>query len=366
MPSALRRLVRGIETVVGPNASSNTPNWTLEATETYNAASPGAGPVSWGTAAERDSQNQDFTLTTGEITHLGALMTFVDGRIPDGFGGVITKVRPSYTAPEAPFIEVWTQDATSLVWTRRRSVNMSDLAVGTRSGEAKIFELLFSSQLTNVGAVWVTMAPSAPLGTQVMRFLAIHLYGSCDTDLNTPDGGGEELPEPCETPEECRLPGPHDCEMDPTLWECEEPPAPGPVPFPPFTRELHTENFIPDTFSETAYACPQARGIVFYFGNIPVGGSIKVDVATPGQTQLRFDEGTSQTISADGTMTWTVSAGTGYFGRGTWTANGLNGSYLPPDAILLFTFTPLGDVTVLGLLDILLFFFAAETLTEVC
>lgn len=364
MPSALRRLVRGIETVATPGGYLNSPNWALEATETYVDGSPATAPVSWGTAAERDSQNQDFTLTTGAIQHLGALMTFESGRIPDGFGGVIVKVKPTYTAPEAPFIEVWTQDADTTDWTRRRAVNMSDLAVGTRSGEAKIFELLFSSQLENVAAVWVTMKPSSPLGSQVMRFLAIHLYGSCDSDVNTPDGGGEKLPEP-EGPTE----GPHDCEMDPTLWECEEPPAPGPVPFPPFTRTLHTKNFLFPDFTEDGYFCPQSRGISFFFGNIPAGGSIKVDVRTPGQTQLRFDQGTSQTISADGVMIWRVSAGTGYFGtKGNWPSNASNGSYLPPDAILEFTFTPQGDLTTLGLLDVLLFFFAAESLrdSEVC
>lgn len=171
--------------------------WTLEATETYDENNPADSPVSWGSTADVEAMNQAMSATTGGVTHLGALLTF-DPDLPDIFNGVYVKVRPTYTAPEAPAIEMWTHNAVTGDWTKKRRVVMSNLLVGVRSGEFKVFSLFQSFGDDNIDQVWITMAPSSPLGTQELEFFVIWPYGTCNETLVIPD---DCLPE-----EECDLP----------------------------------------------------------------------------------------------------------------------------------------------------------------
>lgn len=167
--------------------------YTLQATETYDANNPADSPVSWGSAADVEAMNQEMTATTNGVTHLGALITFTP-LLPDVYNGVYVKVRPTYNSPEAPAIEMWTHNSVSGVWTKKRRVSISNLLVGVRSTEFKIFTLFQSSGDDNIDQVWITMAPSNPQGTQALEFFAIWPYGTCTENLTTPNPTDGDLP----------------------------------------------------------------------------------------------------------------------------------------------------------------------------
>lgn len=171
--------------------------YTLEATETYDENNPATGPVSWGTDAEIESQNQAMTATTGDKSHLGALITFTPD-LPDLFNGAYVKIRPVYAGNETPAIELWTHNSVSGAWEKNRRVSISNLLVGVRSTEAKVFRLILDSGgLDNIDQVWITMAPSSPLGSQANAFLAIWMYGTCNERVFTPDCPPDVPPEDC-------------------------------------------------------------------------------------------------------------------------------------------------------------------------
>lgn len=365
--SALRRLVRGINTTISGsgNSISFTPNWSLDATETYdnpNTTDPFSGAMTWGTDPEINSQDQDFTITTGAITHLGALMTFTAGA-PDAFGGALVKLRPTYAVGETPLLEMWTYDGAT--WTLRRRVQITNVSfLGTRSGEAKVFDLILSQQLAGVVSVWITMAPSSPQGTQLNNFLAIHLYGSCNEQVTTP-GGNKKLPVPgypsaVDNQPECD-------DLDAVEYTCPDPT--GTFNYPPFVFNLNTSTLVAANFSKAVHLCPQRKGFSFYFGNIPTGGSIEVSIAVLDYPGLQFTSDlagtmatTTQTISADGVMHWFVKPGTGF----GWPAQSIARDYLPTGVHLILTFQPKGDLTVFQLLDIFLWFFMLQVISEVC
>ncbi len=368
---ALRRFVRGIAIASGANQSF-APNWSTEATESYadpNTTDPTTVAVSWGTDPELNAMDQDLTQTTGAKTHLGALLTFTVTP-PDTFGGALVKLRPTYAVTEFPLLEMWTFDGST--WTLRRRVQITNVSfLGTRSGEAKVFDLILSQQLTGVTKVWITMSPSNPTGTQANAFLAIHLYGSCNEDVVIPDGN-HKLPNPGYPHAGSGVP---ECkDMDPTLYSCSDPPgsgSPTTFPFPPFTLPLNTKDFVKANFSRKLYTCPQSKAFAFYFGNIPSGGSIRVTAHVVNYPGLQFNNAvgaagsqvTTQTISADGVQIWWVQPGTGF----GWPLQGRPNDYLPGDALIEFTFEPLGDMTIFNLLDVFLWFFTVLPVeSEVC
>lgn len=386
MAGALRRLVYG---------QGTTKNWTLQATTTYNGALPADSPSAWpGTVSEME---QDFRATTNQQTALGALITFTPN-VPDGFGGAVVKIATTYTT-ESPRLELWTH--TSGGWTLRRSILISNLVVGARSGEAKVYDLLLDiDQLTGVDKVWITIKPT---GAETNVFYAIHPYGSCDTDVALPSCAQFEggcLPEI-----EC---------LDPTTWttdpDCSPPepssidgscsgcPFPDPVPsgtinLPGITLEFTVPasdyTFTPSFgYGYTGAPCNAGirrpnLGFAMIFGDIPVGGSVLVEYLPTSGVQFNDDASTleaaatgaavfSQEISALGTMVWRIKAGTGFFTPfGGLQASALNGGLFPPPsqvASYRFRFTPRGNLNLLQLLDILAFFWTTEqwTFNVVC
>lgn len=368
---ALRRFVRGTSTATGANANF-APNWSLSATESYadpNTTDPDSIDVSWGTDPEVATQDQDLTQTTGQKTHLGALIKFTAGA-PDQFGGALVKLKPTYAVGETPLLEMWTYDGST--WTLRRRVQITNVSfLGTRTGEAKVFDLILSQSLTGVTKVWITMAPSAPTGTQANAFLGVHLYGACNEEVVIPDGN-RRLPDPGYPNAGSSVPECQD--MDPTLYSCSDPPGDGTpttFAFPPFTLPLNTNDFLATNFSRRLYTCPQKKAFAFYFGNIPSGGSIRVTAHVVNYPGLKFNDAvgaggstvTTQTISADGVMIWWVEPGTGF----GWPLQSRANDYLPPDCIIEFTFEPLGDMTIFNLLDVFLWYFAVlSDENEVC
>lgn len=214
-------------------------NYTLAATSAYDAADPAGTSASWGTTAEVGYMDQALTVTVDDATtvdHEGALLTFV--RTPQFFLGCVVKVNCTYDVEtEAPILELWTQDATSDVWTKRRAIAFVS-TIGAPSGRSKSFNLLFAVPVTNVGAVWVTMNPG-DTGSPSMTWLGIHCFGFCQVvpryDGNCRNDPTLDCidPNPClDTPEACLDPA-LDCEdIDPTGELCTEPPFEWPTPTP--------------------------------------------------------------------------------------------------------------------------------------
>lgn len=380
MAGALRRLVYGQGTVK---------NWTVESTTTYNGADPADSPVAWG--GDETDLERDFRATTNPETSLGALITFTPN-VPDGFGGVLVKVSVTYTT-ESPRLELWTHSGST--WTLRRSILVSNIVVGARSGEAKVYDLLLSSQLDDVDQVWVTLKPT---GAESMDFIALHPYGSCDTDINLPTC--ENFTGGCIPEIEC---------LDPTTWvtnpdceppepsevdgSCEDCPFPDPNPegtieFPPFVLDIAGEAASQYTFISTfgwgyTVVCgaitPGTRlpavGFDMIFGDIPTGGSVLVEYIPESTVQFNDDASSlyapstdpavySQEISAAGTMVWRIVQGTGFTTPfGGVQADSINGGLFPPPAVVptyKFRFTPKGTLNVLQLFDILAFFWTTE------
>lgn len=382
MSSALRRLVYGQGTVR---------NWTLQKTTTFVVGSPADSPIAWpGTV---DDMEQDFRATTGSQTALGALITFTPN-IPDGFGGVIVKVATTYGLLDTPRIELWSHTVAG-GWVLKRSVLITNLDIGARSTEAKIYDLTIGQQLAGVDKMWVTIKPTS---TESNLFYAIHPYGSCDADPVLPSCTsfqGGCLPEA-------------DC-LDPDSWEtdpdCSPPepstddgsdpngPFPDPLPpttidFPPFELDIAGP---PASRYAFRTAPPFAgRGWVLVnncvgslentevgfdmiFGDIPTGGSVLVEYVPTStlafsQTSDPTDPAVySQTISAAGTMIWRIKSGTGFYtplGQGATTdpAGVAAGLFFPPSiqASYRFRFTPKGTLSLLNLLDILAFFWTTQ------
>lgn len=279
-------------------------NWTTQETTTYNALLPADSPAPWGgTVADLD---RAFTAVGSTHTALGALVTFVQK--PDQIAGALVKVQATFDPGSACALEVWTLDGAT--WTKRRRVPIAGLA---RSGETVILDLtspVLEADL--VDAMWITLAPD--IGTETLTWTLLHVYGTCDDDLTFLDCPPATLPEDCDGPE---------CGVDIATWLCLDPPqepTPGGVPpepnppptSPPFVLPpILVPVLNPTTFvkSGTKYFhdCPRPTLIVMLFGELPSGGSVTVTVANAHG--VLFVEGTSQTIAAPGTMTWTVLSG---------------------------------------------------------
>ena len=289
--------------VTGVNsAPALTDNWTTEETTTYDAMDPADSPAPWGgTVANLD---RDFTLTGSTHAALGLLATFVNkpeaaGGVSGSLAGAIVKVIPTFAAGSACALELWTLQGST--WTKRRRVPLGTLV---RSGDTIIIDLTGPVLGTSaVDAYWITLAPD--IGTETLTWVSCHLYGICPNDPVTPDCPPGTPPEDCGAPE---------CGVDFEDWVCldppEEPDPPAvtgtPFAFPPVLVKIPNPTY---THVSLGYFhnCPRPTEIRMYFGELPRGGSVKVTVANANGVE--FAEGVEQTISAPGTMTWTVAVG---------------------------------------------------------
>lgn len=342
---------------VGSQPAVLTDNWTTEETTTYDASMPADGPAPYGgTVANLD---RVLTATGSGYTVLGLLLTFVNK--PPGnqfgqtgsFGGVYVKVTPTFTTGSTAALEVWSRAGAT--WTKRRRIPLAGLV---RSGETVVIDALGPVlSTTDVDAYWITLAPD--LGTETITWLACHVYGICLNDPVTPDCPPGAPPEECDGPE---------CGVDYESWVCEEPPeepvpTPDPFVFPPILVQVAN----PTTYTQQppnapfagkfSHPCPRPNRIFMEFGELPSGGSVTVTLK-PGQP-VSFVEGSSQTISAPGTMTWTVL--TGISPVNAPSSVGLFPAQLYPTTDFFFTRQLDGSVFAVAgnLLDILTYFWTA-------
>jgi len=171
-------------------------NYTIEATETYDEDLPGDSPSSWGTDEDIAATGLPFSTPLDLVTesvHLGCLITFQ--RRPEYFWGAKVKLRPFYGVGEQPLLEMWTRDTDSGEWTLRRRIDLSNAFVGVPSGLTKMFDLSLALERTGVDMVWITHNPTNS-ATLSPRFLAIHLFGRCDTPIEFTDLCDEEGDDP--------------------------------------------------------------------------------------------------------------------------------------------------------------------------
>lgn len=326
---AIRRLV----TAWG----STLENVELYETSNYDENNPAGTTSPW---ASPQTMDQDFTNTTGEHAAEGAKLTFVS--FPQDFWGCLVKIKPTYASSENPKLELWTHAGTT--WTKRRSITLSDLSVGTRSGEARVFDLLLDAPVQGVTDVWVTMNPD---GTSTNSFLGIQLYGDCATSPDIP---------PVENPPEI--------EID---WPYENPGTPDdPTPvFPGFTIKRSMNDYLAAGYDPFSYQALSTVGIGMVFVMTP-GQSIDVTVTSTGG--FKFSDATptgpqsevkTQTRSGSGTLQWYVLKGTGWDFGGA-----VAPMYLKDSEELTFTFTPKGDLTAVQLLDILYWAFTTYSLSD--
>lgn len=169
-------------------------NYTFLQTSAYDENAPAATTSPWPDSASMD-QLFNQPNPTGVVAQ-GVLITFA--RFPDTFLGVMVKVEPTYDsgAGEHPFLEMWTHDSVTTLWTRRRRIDLLNLFVGIPSGTRKVADLTFFPFLRTVDKVWVTMDPGV-VGAPTMEFFSIQLFGQCEQSLrrdtnNGPPGGGPE------------------------------------------------------------------------------------------------------------------------------------------------------------------------------
>lgn len=332
-----------------------TNNWSTQETTTYNSALPADAPTPWGgTVADLD---RVLTETGSTHTALGALLTF--SFKPTSFAGAIIKAQVTFPTGSACAIEVWTKAGAT--WTKQRRVPVAGIV---RSGETFILDLATPSLAlapVAVDAMWITLAPD--VGTETLTWTILHVYGTCADDPVTPNCPPGTAPESCDGPE---------CGVDVEDWVCLDPPeepvpAPTPDPFvlPPILVQVPNPDDYVKSGTKYFHNCPRPTVIVMLFGDLPGGGSVVVDVANANG--VLFVEGTQQTISSPGTMTWTVLSG---FKAGNANA----APALPPSQVSAttdFFFTRKLDgsaFAVIGnLLDILMYFWTYNWgYVEVC
>lgn len=317
--------------------------WTTQATTTYDSNNPAASPGSWGSTPQVALLDRDLDATGSLTSHLGALITFSSR--PDFFWGVIVKVIPTYSTLEDPKLEMWTFDG--VTWTKRRRVDMPALV---RSGDSVVVDLTLSTPQQDVQAVWVTLAPTA---AETLSWIALHLYGDCEVQIATPDCPAFS------TPPDCSI----DCDTLFPDWDCDPedptPPPATPFPFPPVTINVPMPHYT-KLGNHYTDSCPTPNSIFMRFDIRRPTAGVRVSVIfSPGITwsgglsdpNVVVNSPTQQTITGSGTMVWKVDEG--FFMYFTNNAPKGNG-YLPPDDVLpfvTFLFTPLGDFTVLDLLD---------------
>ncbi len=169
-------------------------NYTLQSTSAYDATNPAGTTGTWPNTPAMD---EPFTTALPiEIAEQGVLISFA--RLPFAFTGALVKIRPTYNTSigEDPFIELWTHNSVSLVWTRQRRIELSNLFVGVESGTRKIMDLTFLPFATEVDKVWITMDPGLT-GSPTMKFVGIQLYGECKQTITTPNPPGTIDDDPC-------------------------------------------------------------------------------------------------------------------------------------------------------------------------
>lgn len=349
---SIRRLAR-----LGQDTNGNQQtNWTTQATETYNAATPAAGPVSWGTDPEIANLDRDFDATGSTKQHLGLLATITAG--PDVFWGAVVKLQVTYSGSDDPKLELWTHDSTN-GWVIQRRLDVPVLA---RSGDPTIFDLTLAQPLAGIDQVWITLNPTS---TETNNWVANHLYGDCTAALLPPGCPPLSVPADCsltwpETPG--GLPEPIPVPPDAPA------PIPAVFPVPPITVDIpnpgsysgtsgdffaapnnHWRVYLPPNApgndGKWRKPCPGPRVIRMYFS---IRHGSEITVAPLNLYPLAFVEGASQTVSGDTFIDWTVSIG--------FTPANPNGAnqYLYPAAIHPFTtfgFTPKLNFSVLDFFD---------------
>lgn len=289
----IRRLAR--TSAESGNTLTTVENWTTQETDTYDANDPADGPAPYGgTVANLD---RVLTATGSGYTVLGLLLTFVNK--PPGnqfgqtgsFGGVIVKVTPTFPTGSTAALEVWSLQGST--WTKRRRIPLAGLV---RSGETVVIDALGPVLATTaVDAYWVTLAPD--IGSETITWLACHVYGICLNDPVTPDCPPGTEPEECDGPE---------CGVDYESWVCLDPPEePNPPSFPFTLAPIPVKIAFPPARAGCSSSEPPFNRLTMTFGDIPSGGSVVV-TAPVGYV---FTEGSEQTISAPGDLTWTIESG---------------------------------------------------------
>lgn len=208
--------------------SDTVQNYHIEATETYVEATPADTPSPWGSTAEVDAMDLPQSTPVSGLTqmiHLGCLITF--DRFPDFFQGAQVKVIPTYPSPEQPFLELWTHDSVTALWTKRRHINFASPFEGIPTGQVKIFDLDLAIERANVDLVWVTAGPLASL--TAMRFLTVHCFGRCAVPIVLTQVCSDN-PDP-DNPDEFACLPPFEWPPDPDIPPIPDPP-PGLPPFP--------------------------------------------------------------------------------------------------------------------------------------
>lgn len=362
-----RRLARLSQNVI---TGAQSTNWTTQATETYNSALPADSPSSWGTDPEIANLDRDLDKTGSLKQHLGILLTITAG--PDVFWGAIVKLQITYGNTDDPQLEMWTHD-TPNGWVKRRKLDVNTLA---RTGDTVIYDLVLASPFGGIDQVWITLVPTS---TETNNWVVSHLYGDCTAIL---------LPQDCpplSNPADCGLDWPQlpgDGPDEPTL---EDPPdIPTDFPLPPVLVQVAnppTYTGLASTFSlapnnsiraylppgpgrkEWTIPCPGALVIRMYF-SIRAGGAVTVEPVN--NYIITFNEGSSQTVTGDNFIDWTVVNG---FTPANPHSPGRK--YLFPAAIhpfVTFSFTPHLDFSVLDFFDWEQFLWTYEIMwnTEIC
>lgn len=345
---SIRRLVRLSQS---QTTGLQTTNWTTQGTPAYNAATPGAGPVAWGTDPEIANLDRDFDATGSAKSHLGALLTITDA--PDRFWGAVIKSQITYGPTDDPKLELWTHDATN-GWVLRRRLDVPALA---RSGDPTVFDLTLATPLTGVDQAWITLNPTS---TETNNWIVLHLYGDCDQILAIPD-----CPLFSEPPD-CSLPWPT---TDP--WTPDNPPLepipgvpPGPVPTAFPTSPITISVAMPTTYVHVlagwSHPCPGPTRIRFYF-SIRGGSAATIGVLlAPG---VIFNVAT-QNLVGSGFVDFVVT--NGFFPN----VVAPRGPFLPPRQILpaiTFALTPSLNFSTLDFLDWESFLITADILySEIC
>ena len=298
----VRRVPRQSTTTTNPASGNSTtaltPNWTIQKTTTYNSALPANAPVAWGGTST--ALDRSFISTGSGYAALGALITWVNK--PDSIAGVVIKIQPTYLSVEIPFLEMWTLNGA--VWTKRNRIALSSRV---RTGETLVVD--FTSTIyaaDTVDAIWITLVPS---GTETLTWLVLHTYGVCDADSIVPDCPPGTLPEDCNNTE---------CDTDPTTWLATAGCTPTILPIGSVLVRMPTDYAVqpqPDGKYYVAH-CPGPTHIVMDFIDVPTNCTVVVTtVDTHGfqfSATIAGAAVTSQTISAAGTLTWFIVAGTGY------------------------------------------------------
>lgn len=220
--------------------AGNPINYGIFGTFDYDINRPAASQDYWAPEAyQLTAMDQALSIAAPagtEVPNQGAFIYFE--RFPFLFSGVIAKIRPTYDFiqnGEDPYLEMWTHDGVTLLWTLQRRVQLINPFSGVPSGKLKYFDFRLDVPLDNVSEVWVTMDPGS-VGAPTNSFMALHVFGRC---MNDPIINGscendptvECLPPGCEDDlEACTTPV-VDCISNPDA--CKIPPFDDPKGPPP-------------------------------------------------------------------------------------------------------------------------------------